>query len=183
MDIFFIKSEMFSFFLVPHLHPRSPLFHPSSPSKLLWGCYPTHPSTLTSQLWHSSTLGTKPSQDQGPLLPLMPDKAILWDICGWCHGSCHVNSLVADLIPESSRAGVWLVDIVVLSIGLPTYIKSPFSNSSIGDPILSPIVGWEHPPLYLSDSGKASQETTISVSCQHALLASTIVSAFDDYMG
>jgi hypothetical protein len=43
-----------------------------------------------------------------------------------------------------------------------------FSNSSIGDPILSPMVGCKHPPLYLSSSGRASQETAISDSCQQA---------------
>ena len=46
----------------------------------------------------------------------------------------------------------------------------PFSNSSTGDPMLSPMVAWEHLPLYLSDSGKASQETTVSGSFQYALL-------------
>jgi hypothetical protein len=39
---------------------------------------------------------------------------------------------------------------------------SPFSNSSIGDPMLSRIVGCEHPPLYLSGSARASQETATS---------------------
>jgi len=47
---------------------------------------------------------------------------------------------------------------------------SSFSNSSIGDPTLSPMVGCEHPPLYLSGSGRASQETSIPGSYQHALL-------------
>jgi hypothetical protein len=32
----------------------------------------------------------QPSQDQGPLLPLMPDKAILCYICSGSHGSLHV---------------------------------------------------------------------------------------------
>ena len=35
--------------------------------------------------------------------------------------------------------------------------------------MLSPVVGWEYPPLYLSGSGRASQETPISGSCQQAL--------------
>jgi hypothetical protein len=46
---------------------------------------------------------------------------------------------------------------------------SPSSNSSIRTPMLSPIVGWEHPPLYLSGSGRASQQTTISGFLQHVL--------------
>ena len=34
--------------------------------------------------------GIEPFQDQGPFIPLMPDKAILCYICGWSHGSLHV---------------------------------------------------------------------------------------------
>jgi hypothetical protein len=47
---------------------------------------------------------------------------------------------------------------------------SSFSNSSIGDPMLTPMVGCEHPPLYLSGSDSASQEKAISGSYQQALL-------------
>ena len=36
--------------------------------------------------------------------------------------------------------------------------------------MLIPMVGCKHPPLYLSGSGRASQETAISGSSQHALL-------------
>jgi hypothetical protein len=42
---------------------------------------------------------------------------------------------------------------------------SPFSNSSIGDPV----VGCENSPLYLWGSDRASQETAISGSCQQNL--------------
>jgi hypothetical protein len=47
---------------------------------------------------------------------------------------------------------------------------SPFSSSSTGDPVLSPMVGFEHPPLYLLGTGRASQETAISGSSQQALV-------------
>ena len=47
---------------------------------------------------------------------------------------------------------------------------SPFSNSSVGVPVLSPMADCKHPPLYLSGSGRASQETALSGSWQHALL-------------
>ena len=57
---------------------------------------------------------------------------------------------------------VWLVDIVVLPmVANPFTSFNPFSNSSIGDPVLSPMVGCEHLPLHLSGSGSASQETAI----------------------
>jgi hypothetical protein len=51
----------------------------------------------------------EPSQDQGPLLPLMPDKAIFCYICGRSHGSLHVYSLVGALVPESSGGSGWLI--------------------------------------------------------------------------
>jgi hypothetical protein len=63
--------------------------------------------------------------------------------------------------------GFWIVDIVV---AIPFSSFSPFSYSSIGVPMLSPMVGCEHPHLFQSGSGRASQETAISGSCQQALL-------------
>jgi hypothetical protein len=54
--------------------------------------------------------GIKHSQDQGPLLPLMPDKATLCYICGWSHGLLHVYSLLSGLVPGSSGGRGWLVD-------------------------------------------------------------------------
>lgn len=45
-----------------------------------------------------------------------------------------------------------------------------FLNSSIGNPILSPMVGFKHLPLYLSGSDRLSQETSIPGACQHSLL-------------
>jgi hypothetical protein len=47
---------------------------------------------------------------------------------------------------------------------------SPFIKSSIGHPALSPMVGCEYPPLYLTGSDRSSQETAISGSCQLAFL-------------
>jgi len=46
--------------------------------------------------------GIKTSQDQGPLHPLMLDKAILCYICSWSYGSLHVYSFVGGLVPGSS---------------------------------------------------------------------------------
>ena len=58
--------------------------------------------------------------------------------------------------------GYWLVHIVVPPMGLQTP-SAPWvlSSSSIGDLVLSPMVGREHPPLCLSVTGRASQETPI----------------------
>jgi hypothetical protein len=45
-----------------------------------------------------------------------------------------------------------------------------FSSSFIGESVLCPKDGYEHQLLYLSGTGKASQETAISGSCQKALV-------------
>ena len=63
--------------------------------------------------------GIESSQNQGPLFPLILNKAILCYICVWSHGSFHLFSLVGGLVPGSS-GGVWLVDIAVLPMGLQT---------------------------------------------------------------
>ena len=62
-----------------------------------------HPCPGIPQHW-----GIKPSQDQGPLLPLMQDKAILYHIWGWSHGLLHVYALVGGLVPVSSGRSSWL---------------------------------------------------------------------------
>jgi hypothetical protein len=46
----------------------------------------------------------------------------------------------------------------------------PFSSSFTGDPLFCPMDGCAHPLLYLSDTGRASQETAKSGSCQQALV-------------
>jgi hypothetical protein len=46
----------------------------------------------------------------------------------------------------------------------------PFSSSFIGDTLLNPTDGCEHPLLYLSGTGKASQETATSGSSQQVLI-------------
>jgi hypothetical protein len=53
----------------------------------------------------------------------------------------------------------------------PFSFLSTFSISFIVDPMLSPMYGCEHPLLHLSGTGRASQETAISGSCQQALVA------------
>jgi hypothetical protein len=61
---------------------------------------------------------------------------------------------------------------VAPSTGLqtPSTPSVPFPTPPSETPALSPMVGCEHPPLYLSGSGRASQETAVSGSCQQALL-------------
>ena len=45
-----------------------------------------------------------------------------------------------------------------------------FSSSFIGDPVLSPMDGCEHPLLYLLGTSRASQNTAKFGSCQQALI-------------
>jgi hypothetical protein len=59
-----------------------------------------------------------------------------------------------------------------------------FSSSFIGDSMLSPMDGCDHPLLYFSDTSRASQETAISGSCQEALVGiHNSVSVWRLYMG
>jgi hypothetical protein len=44
----------------------------------------------------------EPSQDSGPLLPLISDKAIFCYKGGWSHRILHVFSLLGGLVPASS---------------------------------------------------------------------------------
>jgi hypothetical protein len=66
--------------------------------------------------------------------------------------------------------GYWLVHIVVPPMGLQTH-SDPWVLSlapSIG--MLCPMDDCEHPLLYLPGTGRASQETAISGSCQQVLV-------------
>ena len=62
--------------------------------------------------------------------------------------------------------GVWLVDTVVppppMELQTPSAPSVPFLTPTSGSPTLSPMVGYDHCPLYLSGSDRASQEIAIS---------------------
>ena len=71
---------------------------------------------------------------------------------------------------ESRAPGYWLVHNVVPPIGLQIPLAPwVLSSSSIGGPVIHPIADCEHPLLYLSGTGIASQETAISGSFQQNL--------------
>jgi hypothetical protein len=153
---FFFIYWIFSFFTFQILSPflihasRKPPI-PSSLALLLWGCSSTHPYTPTYlPTLNSPTLGHLLGLHRNiwSLLPLMHNKAILCYICSWS----HVFSFVDGLVP--GRSGAWgaLVGWYHCSsygVAKPFNSLSSFSNFSIGDPALSPMVGFEHPPLYL----------------------------------
>jgi hypothetical protein len=122
----------------------SPCFYESvpPPTQPLW---PIHHGILLH--W-----GIEPSQDQWPLLPLMPDKAILCYICGWSHELLHVYYLVGGLVPWSSGPCVcvcvcvcvcmcvcdgssgWLILLFFLWVCKPPSAPSVLSLTPLGSP-------------------------------------------------
>ena len=88
-----LTFQMLSSFLVYPLEPPYPI--PSSPASIrVFSHPPTHPFLPPWGPCIPLHWGIEPSQDQGSLLPLMPDKVIICYICNWRHDSLHVYSLV-----------------------------------------------------------------------------------------
>ena len=101
----------------------------------------------------------------------MSDNTILWYICSWRHGSLNTCIFFGWWISPWELWGRGLVGLYCCSsygVANPFSFFSPLSNFSI--PMLSPMVGCKHLPLYLSGSGRASWETAISGSWQQAFL-------------
>ena len=70
---------------------KFPLCNPPIPSLCLYEGAPSLTHTLPPhQLSIPLCCGIEPPQDQGPTLPLIGDKSILFYKCGWSHGSLHV---------------------------------------------------------------------------------------------
>ena len=143
---------------------RSPLWEPPS-HPLLPYIYEGAPSPIPILFpWHSPTLGhwtpsgprASPPTDvqQGHLLPHM------WPMT-WVTTCVYFG-------PQDLQV-VWLVDTIVPSMGLQTLSAPsvPSLSPPPGIPELSPMVDCKL-PLYLSGSGRTSQETTISGFYQQA---------------
>ena len=182
---YILTSTFLSFFFFQMLSPfqsplRKPLSHP--PSLCLYeGDSPlTDPPSPIFLPWHSPTLGhqtplgprASPPTDglvgqQGHPLPHMwPESWVpLCILFGWWSSPWKLQG-----VGVGGRGGLagWHCCSLHGAAKLLSYF-SPFSNSSMGTPALSLMVGCEHPPLYLSGNGRASQETAISGSCQQAL--------------
>jgi hypothetical protein len=78
--------------------------------------------------------------------------------------------LIGGLVPGNSEVLVSSYCCSSYGTANPFSSLGTFSSSFIGDPVLSPMDGYEHLLLYLSDTGRASQETVISGSCHQALV-------------
>jgi hypothetical protein len=119
----------------PVLPPHLPL--------LLWGCSFTYPPTPTSPSlhwginWAFNRPRASPSIDAWQAHPLQ-------------HMQLEPCALLCQWLSPWEFLGEWLVDIVFsYGVSIPINSFSPFSNSSIGDPMLSPMFGCEHLSLYL----------------------------------
>ena len=122
LDIFFIHILNFIPFpsspsQKPPYHLPSTCFHEGAPA--------THPHSQSLEFPYTGR-GIKPSQDQGPLLPLMPDKVILCYICDWRHEFLHVYSLVGCLVPGSSGGSGWLILLFFLWCCKPLLLLQSF---------------------------------------------------------
>ena len=112
LDIFFIYISNVNPFPSP---PKgNPLFHQPSSCFYEGVPPPTYP-LLPPHPGIPLHWDIEPSQDQRPLLPLMPNKAILYYICSLSHGLLHVYS--GWWFSPWELWVVWLIDIVVLPMG------------------------------------------------------------------
>jgi hypothetical protein len=110
--IFYLFTvQMLSSFPIPPSALETSYPIPPPPASMrVYPHLPTHP--LLPPCPHIPLhWGIESSQDQGPLLPLMFDKAILCYIYCWSHGSLLVYSLVGGLDPGSSG---WLILLLFL---------------------------------------------------------------------
>ena len=157
--------------LSPFLVSSPKIPYPTPLILLLWGCSSTYPPTPTFLAQNSPTPGH-------PAF-ITPRASLLIDAR---QGHPLLHMLLEPWVASCVLFGWWfslweLWEVLVGWYYCPSYgaanpfrFFSLFSNSSIGDPVISPMFGCEHPPLYLSGSGRYSQETAISDSCQQALL-------------
>ena len=87
--------------------PETPYPIPSLPASIRVLPQPTYP-LLSSCPGIPLYWDIEPPQDQGPLLPLMSNKIILYHICGQSNGSFHVgppsgpSTLFGGPVPRSS---------------------------------------------------------------------------------
>jgi hypothetical protein len=103
----YFLSLHFKCYPLSQFPPGNPLYHTPSPCFYKGVPLPTH-TLLPCYSGIPLHWGTEPSQDQGPLLPLMSNNAILCCMCIWSHWSLHVYSLVGGLVPGSSGMSAWL---------------------------------------------------------------------------
>ena len=170
---------LFIFHVIPF--PGFHLWKPPIPSSLpvlLYWCSHTHlllpPHPDIPLHW-----GMEPSQDQGPLLSLMPDKAILCYVGRWSLGSFHVYSLDGGLVPVSSGGSGWLILLFFLWVVNPFSSLSLVSSFSIRNPSS---VQWLTSSIHLcicQALAEPLRREIYQAPLSKHFLASTLVSGFD----
>ena len=95
----YLDVKCYPLFWYPHQKPVPTSLSP---------CSPTYPFLLPCPGIHLHG-SIEPSLDQGPLLPLMTNKAILCYICSWSPVSLHIYSSVGAFVPESSVGTGWFI--------------------------------------------------------------------------
>jgi hypothetical protein len=94
-----------------------------------------------------------------------------------------VFSLIGGIVPRSfGGTGEFILMFPLWSFS-PLQLPGYFSSSFIGDLVLSLMDDCEHPLLYLPGTGRSSQETVISGSCQQALVGICLVTGFGGLWG
>ena len=117
--------HFFRYFLYLHFKCYPLSYFPPKKTPILSPhiCFPTYPLPLPDPgmplYW-----GIEPLQDQGPLLPLMTDQAILSYICSQSHQSPCV--FFGWWVSPRELWGYWLVHIVVPPMGLQLLHLMPF---------------------------------------------------------
>jgi hypothetical protein len=161
---FLIRYFLYLHFLVNVIpFPSFLSENPLSPPPLL-----PNPPTPASWPWQSPILGHRtftgpraspPIDDQlgHPLLHMQLELQV--PPCVFFHWWFSPREL----------CGYWLVHIVVPPAN-PFRSLGTFSSSFIGNLVLCPMDDFEHTLLYLPGTGRASQETAISGSCQQNLV-------------
>jgi hypothetical protein len=154
-------------------HFVNPLCHPPSPC--LYGGVPppihSHPPTLESPKIGALNI-LRPEGLSSHWCPTRPSSTHMWPVprvtpCvyfSWWSSPWELQR-------------IWPVDTVASSMGMqtPSALSVPSPTPPLETPELSPMAGCNLPPLYLSGSGRVSQETVISGFHQQA---STITSGF-----
>jgi hypothetical protein len=139
---FFLDFFIYISYVIPFLSPPpplNPLSHLPSPASMRVYPHPhTHlfppPDPQIHLHW-----GIEPSQDQQPLLPLMPNKAILCYMSNWSHRFLHVCSLNGVLDPVSSGVGVGVCLINITDLSMRLQMPSVPLALSLISPMETPL--------------------------------------------
>ena len=87
-------------------------------------------------------------------------------------------SFIDGIVPRKAEGTGYFILKFLLWGFSPLQLPGYISGSFTGDLVLCPMDDCEHPHLYLLGTGRASQETTISDSCQQALVGICLVTGF-----